>query len=288
MVDVSIVVIARDVVDEVMACLASLEHAGDVAVESIVVDNGSRDGTVATLRDRFPETLVIALPRNEGGSARNHGMRLARGRHRLFLDSDALLTPGALRTMVDFLDARPDVGLVGPRLEYPDGGLQPSARRLPPRRLPLLRRPPLSRWFEDSATVRRHLMADVPTDEVREAEYVIGAAMMFSAEAQAAAGELDTRIPFAPEDIDWCVSIREAGYRIAYLPAARIVHDYRRSTASRPFSRAALDHLYGFAFFHVKRRRIRPRLLDEGDAMAARGWRLPGPDARRGPRDLDA
>lgn len=275
MVDVSVIVIARDVVDEVLACLASLERAGDLRVESILVDNGSRDGTVRAVRERHPETLVVALPRNEGGSARNHGMRLARGRHRLFLDSDALLTPGALRTMVEFLDARPDVGLVGPRLEYPDGGLQPSARRLPPRILPLLRRPPLSRWFEDSATVRRHLMADVPADELREAEYVIGAAMMFSAEAQTAAGELDRRIPFAPEDIDWCVAIREAGYRIAYLPDARVVHDYRRSTASKPWSRASLNHLYGFTYFFVKRRRIRRRLLAEGDEMAARGWRLP-------------
>ncbi len=279
MVDVSIIVIAKDVVGEVLACLASLEHVGDVRVESILVDNGSRDDTVRAVRERFPETLVVALPRNEGGSARNHGMRLARGRHRLFLDSDALLTPGALRTMVDLLDARPDVGLVGPRLEYPDGRLQLSARRLPPRRLPLLRRPPLSRWFEDSATVRRHLMADVPADELREAEYVIGAAMLFSADAQTAAGELDPRIPFAPEDIDWCVAIREAGYRIAYLPSARVVHDYRRSSASRPWSRASLGHLYGFAYFFVKRRRIRPRLLAEGDAMAARGWRLPEPEA---------
>lgn len=284
MLDLTVIIIARDVRDEVLTCLGSLAGADDVDLECVVVDNGSGDGTVAAVRAAFPDTIVVALPTNEGGSARNHGMRLARGRHRMFLDSDTRVRPGALRTLVDFLDARPDVGLVGPRLEYPTGELQPSARRLPPRHLPLLRRPPLSRWLEDSPTVRRHLMEGVPADDVREAEYVIGAAMAFSAEAQAAAGELDPRIPFAPEDIDWCVAIREAGYRIAYVPQARVVHDYRRSTAARPWSRSSLEHLYGFAFFHVKRRRIRPRLLREGEAMAARGWRLPEPPPDRRPR----
>lgn len=275
MADVSIIVIATDAADEVLACLGSLEHAGDVTVESILIDNGSRDRTVAAVRERYPQTTIVELARNEGGASRNHGLRRATGRHRMFLDSDALLTPGALRTMVDFLDARPDVGLVGPRLEYPDGELQLSARRLPPRILPLLRRPPLNRWFEDSRTVHRHLMSDVPADTVREAEYVIGAAMLFSAAAQAAAGELDPRIPFAPEDIDWCVAIREAGFRIAYLPEARVIHAYRRTTAAAPWSRASLEHLYGFAYFYVKRRRIRRRLVAEGDAMAARAWQLP-------------
>ena len=68
----------------------------------------------------------------------------------MFLDSDAQVTPGALQTVVGILDADPRIGLVGPRLVYPDGRPQPSARRFPPPLLPLLRRPPLDRWFADS------------------------------------------------------------------------------------------------------------------------------------------
>ncbi|QEC47322.1 glycosyltransferase family 2 protein [Baekduia soli] len=280
MTDVSIIVIARDVRDEVLSCLAAIaEHAAPVSVQPIVVDNGSSDGTVAAVREAFPGTEVVALDRNEGGSARNHGLRIATGRYRMFLDSDALLTPGALAELVAFLEARPDVGLVGPRLQYPDGGFQPSARRLPPVLLPLLRRPPLSRFFEDGAVVRRHLQLDAPHDRTREAEYVIGAAMMFSREAQEAAGELDPRIPFAPEDIDWCVAIRRAGYRIAYHPAAVVIHVYRRTTASRPVSKEALQHLQGFAYFQWKWRRQRRALRAEGDAMERRNWVLPEPTA---------
>jgi GT2 family glycosyltransferase len=273
--EVSIIVISRDVRDEVLRCLEAVRaHAGDVAVETILVDNGSSDGTVEAARAAFPDTRIVALSRNQGGSARNHGLRLATGRYRMFLDSDAELTDGVLADLVAFMDAHPAVGLVGPRLVYPDGTLQPSARRLPHPALPLLRRPPLSRWFEDGALVRRHLMLDVPADRTREAEYVIGACQLFSRAAQEAVGELDPRIPFAPEDIDWCVRIRAAGLRIAYRPEVSVVHTYRRTTAKRPLSRAALLHLYGFAYFFWKWRRERARFIAEGQAMERRGWEL--------------
>jgi GT2 family glycosyltransferase len=273
--EVSIIVISRDVREEVLRCLGTVrEHAGDVTAETILVDNGSRDGTVDAVRAAFPDTRVVALERNEGGSARNHGLRLATGRYLMFLDSDAELTDGVLTDLVAFMDAHPQVGLVGPRLVYVDGSLQPSARRLPHPALPILRRPPLRRWFEDGPLVRRHLMLDVPAERTREAEYVIGACQLFSRAAQEAVGELDPRIPFAPEDIDWCVRIRAAGFRIAYRPEVTVVHLYRRTTAKRPLSRAALLHLYGFAYFFWKWRSERRRLIAEGQAMERRGWRL--------------
>lgn len=273
--EVSIIVIAHDVREEVHACLRSVaEHAGPVSVETILVDNGSGDGTVDSVRERFPDTRIVALDRNEGGSARNHGMRIATGRYLMFLDSDALLTPGALANLVAFMDSRPDVGLVGPKLVYTNGDPQPSARRFPPLALPLLRRPPLGRWLEDGRAVRRHLMLDVPVGGTREAEYVIGAAQLFSRAAQQATGELDPRIPFAPEDIDWCLSIREAGFKIAYRPEATVIHAYRRTTAQHPISRQALDHLYGFAYFQWKWRKRRKRLIAGGEAMERRGWAL--------------
>lgn len=288
-VDVTVVIIARDVRDEVLACLTSIdEHAGAQIVQVVYVDNGSSDATPDAVAGARPATEVVRLDRNEGGSARNHGIRLARGRHRMFLDSDALLTSGALDELVAFLDGHPEVGLVGPRLVYPDGGPQPSARRFPPPYLPFLRRPPLRRFFDDGPTVRRHLMdAEMrqEPDRTREVEYVIGACQMFSAAAQRAAGELDPRIPFAPEDIDWCVSIRRAGFLIAYHPAATVVHGYRRTTASAPVSRQALEHLYGFGYFLWKRRSVWRELRADGRRIDAARGRLPWDAARSGRDD---
>lgn len=266
--DVSVIVIAHDVREEVMACLESVErHAGGLSVEVIVVDNGSSDGSAEAVRERFPGTRVIALATNEGLPARNHGLRQARGRLRMFLDSDALLTPGALRVLVAALDEHPRAGLVGPRLIDPDGRLQLSTRRYPPVLLPVLRRPPLGRVFEKRRAVRRHLMADTAHDRCRRVEYVIGACMLFRAEAQAAIGEIDERIWFGHDDADWCFRMREAGFDVLYVPEAVVVHAYRRTSASNPLSLFALRFLLAHVHFQRKWRSRRRALIEQGRDM---------------------
>lgn len=266
--DLTAIVIGFDVRDEVLACLGALdEHARGLRLQVVYVDNGSGDGSAEAVRARHPHVEVVDLPANEGVPARNHGLRRARGRHRMFIDTDATVTPGALQTMVDILDADPAIGLVGPRLVYPDGSLQLSARRYPPLMLPVLRRPPLERFWGDAPVVRRHLMADEAPLGRRPVEYVLGACQMFSSAAQTAAGEIDPRIWFGPDDADWCFQIRRSGLGVLYAPEATVVHDYRRSSAKRPLSRMALEHLRAFAYFHWKWRAQRRRLVAEGRAM---------------------
>jgi len=273
--DVTLIVIGHDVRDEVLTCLESVEqHSDGLAVEVIVVDNGSKDATAEAVRARFPHAEIVALPTNEGAPARNHGLRRARGRYRAFLDSDASLTPGALRTLVEALDADPAVGLVGPRLHYPDGSLQLSARRFPPALLPVLMRPPLARFFDDGPTIRRHLMADEAHDHRRRVEYVLGACMLFTREAQEAVGELDERIWYGHEDADWCFRIRSAGFSVVYVPDAVVVHAYRRSTASNPLSLRALRFLLAHVHFQRKWRRDRRALIAQGREMDRESARM--------------
>jgi N-acetylglucosaminyl-diphospho-decaprenol L-rhamnosyltransferase len=269
--DVSVIVVAHDVRNEVLECLASVErHAAPVTWELFLVDNGSADRTADVVEETFPAAQVVRLDRNIGVAARNEGLRRARGRLRMFLDSDARLTRGALPELVAYLDANPEAGLVGPKLLYEDGTLQLSARRYPPRLLPLLRRPPLARFFEDSEAVRRHLMADEPHDRTREVEYVLGACQLFTERAQTAVGEIDPRIFFGPDDADWCFRIRRAGLAVVYHPRASVVHGYRRTSASRPVSRIALEQLKAFGRFQWKWRKERVRLVREGREMDVR------------------
>lgn len=268
--DLTVIIIAHDVREEVLVCLESVEcHAEGLRTEVILVDNGSSDGTAEAVTEHFPSVEIVRLARNEGLPARNHGLRRASGRHRMFLDSDARLTPGALSTLVATLDESPEVGLVGPRLVYPSGELQLSCRRYPPLLLPILRRPPLVRWFEDRRTVRRHLMADEPHDRRRKVEYVLGACQVFRAESQEVAGEIDRGYWFGPDDADWCFSIREAGFDVLYVPDAEVVHDYRRSSAASPLSLMAARHLIGHLRFQAKWFRRRRRLRTEGAALDA-------------------
>jgi N-acetylglucosaminyl-diphospho-decaprenol L-rhamnosyltransferase len=266
--DVTAIIICHNVRDEVLTCLAALHaHAGPLDVEIVVVDNASTDGTVEAVNGAHPECQTIRLSRNEGLPARNHGLRRARGRYRMFIDSDAVLRPGALPTLLGVLEEDPRIGLVGPRLVYPDGRLQLSTRRYPPLLLPILRRPPLERFFEHGATIRRHLMADDSHDSRRPVEYVIGACQVFSADAQRAAGEIDRHIWFGHDDADWCFRIRSAGYDVVYVPEAETVHDYRRTSARNPVSIFALRQLAAHAYFQWKWRGARRRLIEEGHRM---------------------
>lgn len=255
------VIVAHDAWDELVDCLGSIEsHAAGLAVETILVDNASRDRTSELVAEHFPATRVIRHGRNEGVAARRHGLAAARGRLRMFLDSDARLTPGALQELVRFLRDRPVAGLVGPLLVYPDGAPQPSARRFPPLLLPLARRPPLKRFMESSAMVRHHLMLDEDLRRPREVEYVLGACQLFTEEAQLAAGDFDSRIFYGPDDADWCLRIREAGYKVLFDPDATVIHGYRRSTDRRPVSHLGLRHLWSFYRFQWRWRRKRRRI----------------------------
>lgn len=266
--DVSAIIIGHDVRDEILHCLGSLrDHADGLRIQAIVVDNASSDGTAEAVRAAFPDAEVLRLDHNANVVARNAGLERARGRHRMFIDSDAALTPNALGAMVGLLDEDPTIGLVGPRLVYHDGRLQLSCRRYPPVLLPILRRPPLGRWLERGRTVRHHLMADEPHDRRRRVEYVLGACQVFRAEAQAAVGGTDRRIWFGHDDADWCFRIREAGWSVVYEPAAVVVHEYRRTSAKRPLSRFALRQLQAHLWFQVKWARRRAALILDGRTM---------------------
>lgn len=253
--------IARDVRSELERCFASIdEHAG-VPVEVILVDNASSDGTREWVKSVHPEVVLIEAPTNLGDAARELALEQARGETVMFLDSDTALKPGALPSMLAALERNPDWGMIGPRLVYDDGSLQPSCRRFPPLILPLLRRPPLGWVFRDSRTVRHHLMLDFDHERARPVQYVIGACQLFRASLARAAGSYDTKIFWGPSDIDWCIRVRDAGGEVVYFPEATVVHSYRRTTSRKPTSWLALRHLRAFYYFQWKYRHRRRELI---------------------------
>jgi N-acetylglucosaminyl-diphospho-decaprenol L-rhamnosyltransferase len=270
---VTIAIVAHSVRGELERCLGSIRDHASLPVQTILVDNASEDDTVAWVGAHHPEVEIVELPANVGVAARDQGLRRARGRFCMFLDSDAALTPGALPAMVAALERNPSWGLLGPKLVYDDGELQLSARRYPPLLLPLLRRPPLGRFFEHGATVRRHLMADADHDRVRAVLYVLGACQLFRTDLARIAGPFDEKVFLGWDDADWCFRIRDAGGEIVYFPEAEVIHSYRRLTAGRPVSRAALKQLRAHARFQLKyarRRKALIRLSHELDRRAAR------------------
>jgi len=268
---VTVVVVAHSERPDLERCLASIERHAEMETQTILVDNASTDDTVEWVRSHHPAVEVVELPRNIGVAARRFGLERAAGPLTMFLDSDAELTPGALPTMVAALADNPGWGLVGPRLIDGDGELQLSARRFPPRSLPLVRRPPLSWFLDDSKLVRHHLMADVDHGRVRSVLYVLGACQLFRSSLAADAGPFPDDIFLGPDDIEWCIRIRDAGCEVVYLPDATVIHRYQRRSRASPVSLVAMRHLRAFAAFqwrYRKRRRELIALQDELDRRA--------------------
>ena len=271
---VTIVVVAHSVRHELERCFESIRRHAEVPVAVILVDNASEDDTRDWVREAYPEVRVVALEENLGVAARDHGLRESRSPYTMFLDSDAALTAGALPTLVAALADHPDWGLVGPRLLHDDGTLQRSCRRFPPLLLPLLRRPPLSRVFEDRGTVRRHLMADFDHRHTRPVLYVLGACQLFRTSLARIAGPFDDRVFLGWDDADWCFRIRDAGGEIVFVAEAEVVHSYRRQTKREPLSRAALRQFGAFVYFqrmYRDRRRELITLSEQLDRAADRG-----------------
>ncbi|MBI2320952.1 MAG: glycosyltransferase family 2 protein, partial [Chloroflexi bacterium] len=229
----SVVVVSWNVAPLLRRCLASvLAGASGRALDVWVVDNGSRDASVALVRREFSQVQVIANERNHGyAAAVNQGLVACRGRAVLLLNPDAELLGDALRVMADYLDAHPNVGVVGPRLVYPNGRTQPSRRRFPTLTTALRESTPAQRFWPDSPAVRHYYVADRPDEAEQDVDWLVGAALLVRRSAIDEVGLLDEDFPVYWEETDWQRRMRQAGWRIVYLPHACVLHHEAQSTS---------------------------------------------------------
>jgi GT2 family glycosyltransferase/lipopolysaccharide/colanic/teichoic acid biosynthesis glycosyltransferase len=252
--DLSIVVVGYNSRDELRSCLASIrEHAGRVAVETIVVDNESSDGTAACVRREFPGVRVFENTANLGYSrAVNQGIRESRGRYILILNPDVVVRAGALGRLVEFMDAHPDGGMAGAKLLNPDGSVQDSCRRFHTFWTLILRRTPLGRAFPRSRALSRYLMRDFDHNESREVEWLLGACMIARRAALEDIGLMDERFFMYFEDVDWCYRTSKSGWKVYYVADAVMEHRHARESARPGISRQLLVHIVSLFHFYEK------------------------------------
>lgn len=226
--DVSVVIVSYNTSDLLNNCLSSIEawlEANSHTGEIIVVDNASTDGTASMIQRRFPDVTLIQNRHNSGfAAANNQGMRAASGRHICLLNPDTTILGDAFGQLADYLDANPGVGLIGPRLMYPDGTVQPSRRRFPTRLTGYLESTIIQDYWPDNKVVRRYYLADKPNDQTQTVDWLVGACLMVRREAIASAGLLDERYFMYSEEIEWCYRLKQYGWSIVYLPSAAVVH----------------------------------------------------------------
>jgi len=249
-VDLSIIIISWNSREFLRRCLESI-HADGLSIEIILVDNASKDGTSEMMLRNYPGVILVQNEQNIGMPARNQGLSMAKGKFLLLLDVDTVVRRGSLRKLVEYLRSNPDVGLVAAKLMDEQGNLQYTCHKFPTVVSKVLRRYRFG-WAE--RFLREVEFRDWDHGSIREVDYVIGACQMIKREAYEKVGPIDSRIFYGPEDVDYCLRVWQAGYRVVYNPEAVIVHAERRVTRKSWFKRTTWEHVKGLAYYFFKHR----------------------------------
>jgi GT2 family glycosyltransferase len=232
MVDLSVIVVNWNTRDLLSQCVQSIyDTANGLAIEVIVVDNASTDGSQAMIRQQFPQVARIENDQNIGfAQANNQALIIGQGRYFLLLNSDTVVLPHTLEEMVRFADVHSDAGIVGCKLLNSDGSLQKSWASFP------------TFWSE---VMGRNVRGRRLVDEkslVYEVDWVGGACMLVRPAAIDEVGLLDESFFMYSEETDWCFRMRQRGWQVYYLTSPGTIH-LGGSSASRA-SVAQLVRLY--------------------------------------------
>lgn len=242
--EASIIVLNYRTPDLVVGCLASLTDEIDPdRHEVVVVDNASPDGSAAKIEAAIEQrgwtrwARVVRSPVNGGFAAGNNvGVRATTGAIRVLLNSDTVVRPGAMRTLIGALGDPDGPSMVGPRLEWPDGTGQVSTFRF---RTPLTEMIATSRSGLLGDLFLRHVSARELESRADDLDWVSFACVAIRGEVFDRVGDLDETYFMYFEDMDYCRRVRRAGLRVAYEPAARVVHlrggtsDVKKATRER-------------------------------------------------------
>ena len=252
-IDVSIIIVNLNTRQLLRDCLLSLQDTNDgVSLETIVVDNGSTDGSSQMVAEQFPQITLLCNQTNEGfARPNNQGLQIARGRYLLLLNSDTVVRPHALERLVRFMDEHPAAGACGPRLLFPDERLQPSCPSYPS----------LWRHCCDMSGLEnllpRSIFGNSDTrfahDRDAEVGQLMGAALLVRRETFEQIGYLDERLKIYYNDVDWCLRIRQAGWKIYFVYGAEVVHYGGQTTAVTNRRFEQFDEMYRNVLFYYEK-----------------------------------
>lgn len=278
MIDLSIVIVTFNSAPHIGACLRSLPAALDgLTAETIVVDNASSDGTAAIVRRECPHVHVVERAVNGGFAAGvNAGLAAARGRYAAWINPDSEVAGGRFADVVAWLDAHPEVGIAGLKLVDAHGRVEPSDRGFPGFHSALGNRYSLlTRVWPGNPFSKRYLRTGGTRDDVRDADWVSGAALVHRRSLAAALGGLDEQFFMYCEDVDFCYRAAKAGSRVRYLPLVTLRHEIGGSSGrvKRAMIDARHDSLWRYYRKHYRRNPLKDAAAYGGIALRRR-WLL--------------
>jgi len=259
-IDVSIIVVNWNTKEYLNDCLISIfRETQTITFEVIVVDNGSVDQSAEMVRELFPQVKLIANDDNKGfPRANNQGIAISSGRYVLLLNSDTVILDGAIQKLVGFADSHPEAGAVGGTMLGKNRKIDPLCFRK--------RFDAVTAWQEYLFLHKRGGKVDVQKLDKREVDVLVGAYMMVRSEVIKEIGGLDELFFLSAEDLDWCLRIRKAGWKIYYYPESVIIH-YGSTSFKRSWDRGIITGYHSKELLFHKHYGIRSLLLLRGAAV---------------------
>jgi GT2 family glycosyltransferase len=225
---ISIIIVNFNSGEYLAKCLASIvnDPANKMGYEIIIVDNASIDDSIEQINKRYPATKIIKNQQNVGFSAANNqAIKISRGEYIMLLNHDTYVKPRAIKVLLEFMKNHPEAGACGPKILNADGTIQHQCKRGFPTPLSMLYYlSGLSKIWPQNTAFGRYLMTYLDPSKVNEVEALSGACMLIRRAVLDKIGGLDTAFFIHGEDIDYCYRIKQAGWKIFYVPEAEIIH----------------------------------------------------------------
>lgn len=235
--ELSVAIVLYNSADTLPGCLRSIRADLDIGfAELIAVDNASPDDGLTVLRAEVPAAQVVEMERNRGFAAGvNAAVARARGRYWLLLNPDVRAPAGGLRSLVDWMDAHPAVGVASPDIVDVDGRWEEPGRALPSVGRTLLRLSRLHRLLPAGVRRRVFRAGYWTSGDQLDAGWVPGTAMIVRPSAVTQVGSMREELFMYGEDLEWCWRMRRGGWRVGVCSSTTFVHD-TSSSARLTFS----------------------------------------------------
>ncbi len=265
----SIVIVNYNVRQFLENALTSISRALEgIDGEVIVVDNASKDNSVAMVQRAFPWVRIIANDENVGfARANNQALRIAQGKYILLINPDSIVQEDTFRVMIRFLETHPGAGLAGCKVLNPDGTFQlPCRRSFPTPWVAFTKMFGLSALLPSTRLFGRYNLTYRSPDDTYPVDAVSGSFMMIRREVYEKIGGLDESYFMYGEDLDWCFRVREAGYAVMYVHETSVIHYKGESTRRSEINEVRLFYkaMELFVAKHFRRSFIQQLFLSLG------------------------
>ncbi|MFH0750160.1 MAG: glycosyltransferase family 2 protein [Candidatus Gottesmanbacteria bacterium] len=252
--DISIITISNNMLPLLLKSLHSIFLTSkNINIEIFVVDNASTDYTGEVVSVKYPQIKIIRNKKRKGFASNNNAcIKRAKGKYILLLNPDTELLPSALKNIISFMDTYKNVGVCAPQLLNPDRTLQYSCRHFPTWKTFFIRRTPLRYIFPSTAINDFHLMKNENHNKTQKVDWVLGGCMCIRKKMIDLVGYLDERFYLYVEDIDYCLRVWHAGWKVCYVPTARVIHHHQARSDKKLFSIYSWHHMQSVIRFTLK------------------------------------